>query len=165
MRINKTLFRNLICLLAGAFSSCDIQFTDDHFPISSADMDMSKKNGVFVVEYSSQLDYILSPSSNNKLFIKEIFIEKEYRKRHSGEVELIGGEQIIIVTHNTIDHKFNLDWELRSTCGMHFTRCGPNVIFSALKPKYTDSVVLNIYDNSTNPEERSNYSNILTKVE
>lgn len=144
--------------------SCNIRITDDHFPVSSSSINTSKNNGVFFGTYSQNPDYILN-HKNQKYLIKEIFIEDQHRKRHNGKIELIGGKQIVILFHDTIDQGFNFDWELRSTNGMRFTRKAPNELHSSMKYNQLDSIVLNVYDISKKPETKIDYTCLLTLKE
>lgn len=159
----RILYKTLFFLFL-IFTSCDIQITDDHFPVSSSSIKESKHNGVFIGSYSFSSPIILN-HKGVEYTISEIFVENKYKKSHSKEIGILPGEQMVIVLNNTIDNRFNLDWELRSENGMHFTGGYSKELHSSMKYKQLDSIVLNVYDISKKPETKLDYTCLLTLKE
>lgn len=153
MSKNSIISTIIICCGIQVFVSCNTQITDDHFPVSSRNINISKNKGVYIGTYHLNPNYFFN-HEGKKYQIKEIFIENQHSKRHNGKIEFIGGKQMVIVLQDTIDKGFNFEWELRSTNGMSFTSKSSNKLHSNMKYNHLDSILLEVHDISKKPEVR-----------
>jgi len=92
-------------------SGCNLQFTDDGYPICSESSLESKSNKVFIAYYSINPQSFIVPSGK-KYTVKEAFSEWEYTINHNGEINKEYSSQLVIVFKEQLDQSYFYRWKL-----------------------------------------------------